>query len=64
LQDLTKEYSCHLVISDEVARQSQMNAAGLARYEITVRNRHEALNIFVVDDLSTMGAGETVKQLE
>jgi len=62
LQDLTKEYSCHLVISDEVARQSQMNAAGLARYEITVRNRHEALNIFVVDDLQTMGTGETVKE--
>jgi hypothetical protein len=41
-----------------------MNAAGLARYEITVRNRREALNIFVVDVLQTMGAGETVKELE
>jgi len=64
LQDLTKEYSCHLVISDEVARQSRMNAAGLARYEITVRNRHEALNIFVVDDLQTLGEGRKGKEVE
>lgn len=54
LQDLTKQYSCHLVISDEVARQSRMNAEGLTRYETTVRNRHEALNIFAVDDVQTL----------
>jgi adenylate cyclase len=64
LQDLTKEYSCHLVISDEVARQSRLNAAGLARYESTVRNRREALNIFVVDDLQTLGERMKEKEAE
>lgn len=50
LQDATKEYGCPLVISDEVARRSQLNTTFLPRHELTVRNRREALVIFVVDD--------------
>ena len=37
LQDLTKEYSCQLVISDEVAQQSGLNVSALPRHEITVQ---------------------------
>jgi len=54
LQDLTKEFSCHLVISEEVAQQAGLNVSGLARHEITVRNRREALAIFVVDDVAAL----------
>jgi adenylate cyclase len=50
LQDLTKEYTCQLVISEEVAKQSGLNVADLPRHEVTVRNRGEALAIFVVND--------------
>ena len=54
LQDATKEYGCQLVISDEVAKQSGLNTTSLPRHELTVRNRREALSIFVVDDLSML----------
>jgi adenylate cyclase len=54
LQDLTKEFSCHLVISEEVAQQAGLNVSALPRHEITVRNRREALAIFVVDDVAAL----------
>jgi adenylate cyclase len=54
LQDLTKEYSCQLVISDEVAKRSGLDDAALQRHEITVRNRNESLSIFVVDNVREM----------
>jgi adenylate cyclase len=54
LQDLTKEYRCPLIISEEAARQSGLNTALLARHELTVRNRREALAIFVIDDVGAL----------
>ena len=51
LQDVTKEYNCQLVISAEVAAQSGLVVDDLMRHEITVRNRREALAVFVVNDL-------------
>jgi adenylate cyclase len=50
LQDSTKEYLCQLVISEEVAQQSGLDVSELPRHELTVRNRREALAIFVVND--------------
>jgi adenylate cyclase len=52
LQDLTKEFKCQLVISEEVARLSGVNVGELPRHEVTVRNRGEALKVFAVDDVS------------
>jgi adenylate cyclase len=57
LQDLTKEYSCPLIVSEEVARQAGLNTALLARHELTVRNRLEALAIFVVEDVGVAKVG-------
>ena len=54
LQDSTKEYGCQLVISAEVARRSGLETAQLVRHELTVRNRREALSIFVVDDVTVL----------
>lgn len=59
LQDSTKEYGCQLVISDEVAHRSGLNTTALPRHELTVRNRREALTIFVVDDVGALGAHES-----
>ncbi|MGH7927617.1 MAG: adenylate/guanylate cyclase domain-containing protein, partial [Candidatus Binatia bacterium] len=42
LQDLTKEYGCPLVISEEVAHRAGLDVNALPRHEITVRNRREA----------------------
>jgi adenylate cyclase len=68
LQDLTKEYTCQLVISEEVAKQSALNVSDLPRHELTVRNRREPLAIFVVNDPRSMGSdrdeGERTKSRE
>lgn len=50
LQDSTKEYGCQLVVSEEVVKRSGLNVAELPRHELTVRNRREALAVFVVQD--------------
>jgi adenylate cyclase len=54
LQDLTKEYACPLVISEQVAQHAGLSMNGLPRHEITVRNRREALAIFAVEDVATL----------
>jgi adenylate cyclase len=54
LQDATKEFGCQLVISDQVAKHSGLNAERFARHELTVRNRREPLTVFAIDDLQTL----------
>jgi hypothetical protein len=43
-----------LVISEEVAKQSGLNSAGLPRHELTVRNRREALAVFAVENIAEL----------
>ena len=52
LQDLTKEYGCQLIISEQVARYAGLDPSIFPRHELTVRNRREPLAIFVIDDVS------------
>jgi adenylate cyclase len=63
LQDLTKEYSCQLIISEQVAEQAGLVVSAFPRHELTVRNRREALAIFVVEDVEVLATerstGET-----
>lgn len=54
LQDLTKEYHCQLIVSDEVAKRAGLNGGDLPRHELTVRNRSEALAIFVVENVEQL----------
>jgi adenylate cyclase len=54
LQDLTKQYECQLVISEQVARQAGVDVESLPRYELTVRNRKEELSIYVVKDVQAI----------
>jgi adenylate cyclase len=54
LQDATKEFGCQVVISEQVVRQSGLNAERFARHELTVRNRREPLTVFAIDDLQTI----------
>jgi adenylate cyclase len=55
LQDATKEFSCQLVISEEVVQRAALTTTALPRHELTVRNRREALTIFVVDNVEVLG---------
>jgi adenylate cyclase len=57
LQDLTKQYSCQLVISEQVAEQAGLVVSAFPRHELTVRNRREALAIFVVEDVEALVTG-------
>jgi adenylate cyclase len=59
LQDLTKEYHCQLVISEQVAEQAGLAVSAFPRHELTVRNRREALAIFVVEDVETLATGSS-----
>jgi adenylate cyclase len=54
LEALTKEYDCELVISEAVAQRAEVPTAGLARHELTLRNRRERLAVFVVDEASVV----------
>jgi adenylate cyclase len=54
LQDLTKEYGCQLIISEQVAEQAGLAVSAFPRHELTVRNRREALAIFVVEDVEAL----------
>jgi adenylate cyclase len=51
LQDLTKEYGCQLVISEEVAQHARVNVDSFPRHDLTVRNRREALTIYIIKDV-------------
>ncbi|MGB7951665.1 MAG: adenylate/guanylate cyclase domain-containing protein [Candidatus Binatia bacterium] len=61
LQDLTKEYGCQLVISEQVAQYAGLDVGSFPRHELSVRNRREALAIYVIDDVRDVeqAAGQT-----
>ena len=61
LQDLTKEYGCQLVISEEVAKHAGVNVDSFPCHDLTVRNRREALTIYVIKDVRE-AAGQTVRE--
>jgi adenylate cyclase len=59
LQDLTKEYTCRLVISEEVARQAAVDVSSFPRHELAVRNRRELMTIYVIDDVDAVMGRQT-----
>jgi adenylate cyclase len=50
LEQLTKEYDCQLVISEQVARRAGLDASRHPRHLLTLRNRQEPLTVHVIDD--------------
>jgi len=54
LEQLTKEYACELVISEQVAGQAGIDAAGLPRHELFVRNREAPLAIRVIEKVADL----------
>jgi adenylate cyclase len=51
LQELTKEYSCQMVISEPVAARAGIDVTGCPHYILTVRNRRDPLVIRTIDDM-------------
>ena len=54
LQDLTKEYACQLIVSEQVGARAGHDLSNFARHQITVRNRREPLAIRVVPDVAAL----------
>jgi adenylate cyclase len=54
LQDLTKQYDCQLVISEQVAARAGADTTAYQRHELAVRNRSEPVLIHVIDDVSAL----------
>ena len=54
LQDQTKQFSCQLIISEQVAERAGFDASGFRREEITVRNRDEAIAIRIIEDVESL----------
>jgi len=54
LEQLTKEYGCVLVMSEEVAARAEVDVSALPRHELTVRNRAGVLAVRVVDDVESV----------
>jgi adenylate cyclase len=63
LQELTKEYDCQLVISEQVATRANIDVSAFPRHELTVRNRVEPLAIRVIDEVSRILPGVPAAEL-
>jgi adenylate cyclase len=62
LQDLTKEYICQLVISEQVALQGGVDIASFPRHEISVRNRRELLTIYIINEVNAVAGKRIMSQ--
>lgn len=54
LEQLTKDYDCPLVISEQVATRAGLDVSDLPRHELTVRNRAGVLAIRIVNDVTRL----------
>ena len=54
LQDLTKQYKCHLIVSESVAQRAGIDVSGYPRHELTVRNRAEPIAIRTIVDVESL----------
>jgi adenylate cyclase len=56
LEELTKKYTCELVISEAVAGRAGVDVSGYPRDDLTLRNRSAPLAIRVIDDARGLAA--------
>jgi class 3 adenylate cyclase len=54
LQELTKQYDCVLVLSEQVAVHAGVDMSLFARHELTVWIRSAPLVVYVVDDVGKL----------
>jgi len=54
LQDLTKEYDCALVVSEEAAKRAGVEPDASRRHEVSVRNRRTPLVVYAVKEESEL----------
>lgn len=52
LQELTKQYDCQLVISEQVVRRTGMDGSLFPRHQVMVRNHTDPLVIYTIDHVA------------
>jgi predicted nucleotide-binding protein len=48
LQDLTKDYSCEAVISENIQKATDLNLANFAAHEVQVRGRQASVQVYTI----------------
>jgi len=54
LQDLTKDYSCEVVISEIVRRTANLNLGNFAAHEVQVRGRQAAVQVYTINSIGSL----------
>jgi adenylate cyclase len=54
LQELTKEYDCALIISEQVTQRAGIAMQSSPRHQVSVRNRREPLIVYAIGDESRL----------
>jgi adenylate cyclase len=54
LQELTKEYDCALIISEQVTQRAGIEMQSSPRHQVSVRNRREPLVVYAINDESRL----------
>ena len=57
LEQLTKEYDCELVFTEDVAQRAGLDVRELPRHELTVRNRRESVAVYTVSRVTALELG-------
>ncbi len=55
-EELTKQYGCELVVSEQVIQRAGLDASGFPRHDITLRHREAPLSVVVVTDARRLAA--------
>ena len=58
-QDLTKEYACQLIISEQVAERAGLDVSGFPQHELAVRKRTEPIVIRTTENVEEI-SGKSV----
>jgi adenylate cyclase len=54
LEELTKEYACELVVSEEVVRRAELDLSAFPRFEIEIRGKREMLAIRILSSAAAL----------
>jgi adenylate cyclase len=60
LEQLTKDYGCELVITEEVARRAGVDVRDLPRHELTVRNRRGVLAVYTIASVAMLESRQSL----
>jgi adenylate cyclase len=64
LQDLTKDYSCQLVVSETVAATAEIDLSGFPEHEVRLRGREAPLGVRVIGEIALLAGRNAAASVE